>query len=57
MTQKGKEITFNSVLEFEKEIFPKAYKKRTMENETDAKSLGISLAKESLDKIKKKLID
>ncbi|MDR4508296.1 MAG: hypothetical protein MRJ65_08695 [Candidatus Brocadiaceae bacterium] len=48
---KGKQI-FHSMMEFEKEYFPKSFKKKIEEKPSDARALGISLAKESLDKIK-----
>lgn len=43
------------MMEFEKKYFPKSSKKRMTEKPTDARALGISLAKESLDRIKRQL--
>ncbi|MFO7996689.1 MAG: hypothetical protein R6U93_06070 [Dehalococcoidia bacterium] len=51
------EKTFRSMMEFEKKYFPKSFKKRMAEKPTDARALGISLAKESLDKIKRQLAE
>lgn len=48
---KGKQV-FYSIMNFEKEYFPKSFEKRMLEKPTDARALGISLAKESLKKIK-----
>lgn len=53
-TKKGKQA-FHSMIEFEKEFFPKSFEKRISEKFTDARALGASLAKESLDKIKNRL--
>ena len=46
---------FHSIMEFEKEYFPKSFKKKMEEKPTDARALGSSLAKESLDKIRTRL--
>ena len=52
--KKRKQI-YSSMKEFEKEFFPKSFKKRMAERPTDAQALGISLAKESLEKIRGQL--
>ena len=52
--KKGKQI-YQSMTEFEKEFFPKSFEKRMAEKSTDAQALGVSLAKESLEKIKGRL--
>lgn len=49
--RKEKQV-FHSIMEFEKKYFPKSFEKKTLEKPTDARALGIGLAKESLDKIK-----
>ena len=46
---------FHSIMEFEKEYFPKSFEKRMEKKLTDARALGSSLAKESLDKIRTRL--
>lgn len=43
--------------EFEKEVFPKSLEKRAAEKPTDAQALGVSLAKESLEKIEERLVE
>jgi hypothetical protein len=53
---KRKQI-FHSMMEFEKEYFPKSFKKKMEEKPTDARELGISQANESLDKIKNLLAE
>ena len=53
--RKERTQVFRSVKEFEKEFLPKYFEKKMAEKPTDASMLGISLAKESLDKIKKQL--
>jgi hypothetical protein len=52
--EKEKQI-FRIMMEFEKKYFPKSFEKRMAEKPSDAHALGISLAKESLDKIKRQL--
>ena len=54
---KKKKRTYRSMVEFEKKFFPKSFEKRTIERPTDAQDLGISLAKESLDKIREQLAE
>jgi hypothetical protein len=52
---KKKKKIYRSMTEFEKQFFPKSFEKRMAEKPTDARALGISLAKESLDKIRGQL--
>ncbi len=54
--KKRKEHVFSSIREFEKEYLPESYKKSNVKNPVDAQALGVSLAKESLDKIRKELV-
>lgn len=54
MGKNGKRV-FRSIVEFEKKYFPKSFEKRMAEKPTDAHALGISFAKESLDKIRRLL--
>ena len=53
---KKKRQVFHSMIEFEKVFLPKSLKKRMTEKLTDAQALGVSLAKESLEKAKKELV-
>ncbi len=53
--QKDRKKIFRSVLEFEQKFLPKAFEKRMKEKPTDAHTLGTCLAKESLDKIRKRI--
>lgn len=46
---------FHSIVEFEKEYFPKSFEQKMEEKPTDARALGSNLAKESLDKIRTRL--
>ncbi len=52
--KKGKQA-FHSMMEFEKEYFPKSFEQKMEEKPTDARALGSNLAKESLDKIRTRL--
>jgi hypothetical protein len=52
---KTKKYVYYSMMEFEREFFPKSFKKKMAEKSADAKSLGTSLAEESLEKIKGRL--
>ncbi|MEA1995294.1 MAG: hypothetical protein U9N18_03970 [Campylobacterota bacterium] len=52
--EKKKQV-IRSMIEFERKYFPKSFEKRMTEKPTDARALGICLAKESLDKIKRQL--
>jgi len=53
--KREREEVIHSMVEFEKMYFPKAFKERMAEKPTDAHALGISLAKESLNKIRRAL--
>ena len=53
--KREREEVIHSMAEFEKMYFPKAFKERMAEKPTDAHALGISLAKESLNKIRRAL--
>lgn len=48
---------FRSMEDFKKEYFPEAFEKEKEEKPTDAHAIGISYAKESLERIKKQLSD
>lgn len=52
---KKKKQAYRSMVEFEKEFFPKSFEKRMAEKPTDAQALGVNLAKESLEKIRGRL--
>ena len=52
--RKKKQI-IRSMMEFEKEFLPKSFEKRISHEPTDPRALGISLAKESLDKVRAQL--
>lgn len=52
--EKKKQIC-RSMAEFEKKFLPKSFEKRMAERPTDAQDLGVSLAKESLNKIRNQL--
>ena len=52
---KKKKNAFRSLRQFEEECFPKSFEKRTAEKPTDAKVLGARLAKESLERIRRRL--
>jgi len=54
MNKKKKQV-YRSMMEFEKRFFPKSFEKRMAEKPTDAQALGVSLAKESLEKIRRRL--
>lgn len=52
---KDKKKAYRSMIEFEKKFFPKSFEKRLKEASTDSHTIGINLAKESLDKIREQL--
>ena len=52
---KKKKQVYRSMMEFEKRFFPKSFEKRMAEKPTDAQVLGVSLARESLGKIRRRL--
>lgn len=53
--RKKKKQVYKSMREFEKEFFPNSLKESSSKVPTDARVLGASLAKESLDVIKNRL--
>ncbi len=54
--KKSKEIkVFYSMIEFKKKYLPKSFEKQIFNESKDTHDLGISWAKESLDKIKDQL--
>ncbi len=55
MANSSKKKILCSIIEFKKEYFPKSFKKQTSEEPKDARNIGISWAKESIDKIKDQL--
>ena len=54
---KEKKQEVRSMMEFERKFLPKSFEKRMAEKPTDAHALGVSLAKESLDKIRRQLAE
>lgn len=50
-----KKQVFRSLMEFEKQFLPKSFAKKKEKARMDADTLGTNFAKESLDKIMKKL--
>jgi len=54
---KKKKLIYHSITEFERTFFPKSFEKRMAEKPTNDQSLGASLAKESLEKIKGQLAE
>lgn len=54
---KKKKQVFHAMKEFEEKYFPKSFEKRMAEKPTNARDLGICLAKESLDKIRRQLAE
>ena len=52
---KAKNRVFRSISEFENAFFPKSSQKKALARPADAKALGISLARESLDRIRQQL--
>jgi len=52
---KKKKQVYKSMREFEEKFFPKSFRKQSTEVPADARALGISLAKESLDTILRQL--
>ena len=57
MKIKKKKKVFYSMMEFEKTFLPKSFEKRISKEPTDPMELGITLARQSLDKIKTVLLD
>jgi len=52
---KEKEQVYKSMKDFEEKFFPKSFKRQLLEDTTDPRTVGINLAKESLDKIRSQL--
>lgn len=52
---KKKKQVCESMREFEEKYFPKSFRKQSTEVSTDARAIGISLARESLDTIRHKI--
>ena len=52
---KEKKQAVRSMMEFEKQYFPKSFKRKTAEKPTDARALGISLSTDTLDKIRRQM--
>jgi hypothetical protein len=52
---KNKEQAYKSIGEFEKEFFPKSFRKLPLGAPNEARNLGTNLAIESLDKIRTRL--
>ncbi|MBU3966684.1 MAG: hypothetical protein KKG76_04800 [Euryarchaeota archaeon] len=57
MVKSKEKKVFCSLREFKQEYFPKSIEKQKLEESKDARDLGISWAKESLDKLKDQLKD
>ena len=52
---KKKKQVCESMREFEEKYFPESFRKQSTEVSTNARALGISLARESLDTIRHRL--
>ena len=52
---KKKKQVYKSMREFEEKFFPESFRKQSTEVPTDARTLGVSLARESLDMIRRRL--
>ena len=52
---KKREQVYKSMREFEEKFFPESFKKQSVEVPTDARTIGINLAKESLDMSRNRL--
>ncbi len=57
MNRSKKKGTYRSVMEFERKFLPKSFEKRIAAKPADAQALGVNLAKESLEKIRKQLAE
>jgi hypothetical protein len=53
--KKEKERIYHSIVEIERNFFPKSFEERIMKKPENSQALGINLAKESLDKIKRQI--
>lgn len=51
-----KNEVFKSIIEFEKAFFPSSFKKRSSRPPTRPHTLGVSLARQSLDAIRRQLL-
>ena len=47
-----KKQVIRSMKDFERIYFPKSYEKRLSEKETDAETLGVTWAKESIERVR-----
>lgn len=54
---KEKKKVIHSMVEFERKFLPKSYEKKMVQKPKDAHALGVSLAKESLEKIRERLVE
>ncbi len=52
---KKREQAYKSMREFDEKFFPESLRKQLLERTTDARTLGINLAKESLEIIRSRL--
>lgn len=52
---KKRERVFHSMMEVDKEFFPASFGKKMKKPLTDKHALGVSMAKETMNKIKKEL--
>ena len=52
---KEREQVYKSMREFEEKFFPESFIKQSIEAPTDARTIGINLAKESLSMIRSRL--
>jgi len=52
---KKKERVYKSMREFEEKFFPKSFKKQSLEGTIDARTVGINLARESLEMLRSQL--
>lgn len=53
--KKEKERIYHSIVEIERNFFPKSFEERMIKKSENSQALGINLAKESLDKIKRQI--
>jgi len=51
-----KKEAYRSITEFEKKFFPNSFKKQSAEKATDYRLIGINMANESLDRLRRKLV-
>lgn len=55
--KKKKDETYHSMTEFERKYLPRSLKKQQSQRPSDAETLGIALAKESINKIRELLVE